>query len=220
MFHRHFPVATLTLLGLISASIAQAASFDCNKARTPMEKAICSDMKLSALDDELNATYKSAAERSGNKEAIRRWQRDWLKSYEVTSCKDAACWQAQFAERIAILKNVASRQEPTARWTGHYVRYINDRKDIHPASITLIGLSGNRIYASGSALWQGPNAAGGQVHTGEIDGIGTLKGAKAIFDLDGCFATLALDAQGLTVLEEDGCGGLNVSFVGNYRREK
>ena len=33
-------------------------------------------------------------------------------------------------------------------------------------------------------------------------------------------ATLALEAQGLTVLEESGCGGMNVSFVGNYRREK
>lgn len=220
MSHRLHPVATLALLGLFAGSAAQAASFDCNKARTPMEKAICSDMKLSALDDELNAAYKAALERSGSKEAIRRWQRDWLKSYAVTRCKDAACWQVQFSERIAALKNVAGSQEPAARWSGHYVRYTNGRKEIDPASITLIGLSGNRVFASGNALWEGPNAANGQVHTGEIEGIGHLKGGKAVFDLDGCSATLALEAQGLTVLEESGCGGMNVSFVGNYRREK
>lgn len=220
MFHRLRPVAALALLGLFAGSAAQAASFDCNKARTPMEKAICSDMKLSALDDELNAAYKAAAERSGNKEAIRRWQRDWLKSYEVTHCTDAACWQVQFSERIAALRNVAGSQEPTARWNGHYVRDTDGRKATDPASITLIGLNGNRILASGNALWEGPNAANGQVHTGEIDGIGSLRGAQAVFELDGCSATLVLEAQGLAVLEESGCGGLNVSFVGRYRREK
>ena len=89
-----------------------------------------------------------------------------------------------------------------------------------PASITLIGLNGNRILASGNALWEGPNAANGQVHTGEIDGIGSLRGTQAVFELDGCSATLVLEAQGLAVLEESGCGGLNVSFVGRYRREK
>ena len=57
-----------------------------------------------------------------------------------------------------------------------------------------------------------------------ISGVSTselrYQGAKAVFDLDGCSATLALEAQGLAVLEESGCGGMNVSFVGNYRREK
>lgn len=220
LYLRPVAVSALALLGLFAASAAQAASFDCNKAKTPLEKTICSDMKLSALDDELNATYKAVAEQSGNKEAIRRWQREWLKSYEVTSCKDAACWQTQFSERIAALKNVAGSQDPAARWHGHYVRYTNGRKDIDPASLTLIGLSGNRVFASGNALWEGPNAANGQVHTGEINGIGQLKGGKAVFDLDGCSATLALKTQGLVVENESGCGGMNVSFIGDYRKEK
>lgn len=116
----------------MAVSHAQAARFDCNKARSPMEKTICADMQLSALDDELNTMYKTTLERAGNKAVIRRWQRDWLKSYALSGCEDAACWRAQFAERIATLKNVAGSPDPAARWHSHYVRTLEGREDIHP----------------------------------------------------------------------------------------
>jgi len=51
-----------------------------------------------------------------------------------------------------------------------------------------------------------------------IIGIGQLKSERAIFDFDGCSATMVLKTSGVKVEEESGCGGVNVSFVGEYKR--
>jgi uncharacterized protein len=45
---------------LLFASWAHAAGFDCTKASTLVEKAICSDSELSKLDDLLMISYKEA----------------------------------------------------------------------------------------------------------------------------------------------------------------
>jgi uncharacterized protein len=63
-----------------AASPANAASFDCKAAHTPREQAICSDPKLSALDDKLAAAYKSARASLSSQAAnqIQSDQREWL----------------------------------------------------------------------------------------------------------------------------------------------
>jgi len=48
------------LLSLILMSSAQAASIDCAKASSFVEKAICSDKRLSSMDDQLARLYKAA----------------------------------------------------------------------------------------------------------------------------------------------------------------
>ncbi|MEM5470090.1 lysozyme inhibitor LprI family protein [Celeribacter marinus] len=50
-------VGLALLLSVGVGSVAKAASFDCNKATTETEIAICSDPELSALDDRLSAIY-------------------------------------------------------------------------------------------------------------------------------------------------------------------
>ena len=52
----------LPLLLLFSATNAEAASFDCAKARTAVEKMICADAELSKLDDEMAAVHRQASE--------------------------------------------------------------------------------------------------------------------------------------------------------------
>jgi uncharacterized protein len=47
----------LVLGWLVLEFTAQAASFDCGKAGTKVEKIVCSDADLSKLDEELNAAY-------------------------------------------------------------------------------------------------------------------------------------------------------------------
>ena len=199
--------------------LAQAASFDCALARSAKEKMICADPQLSALDEQLSASYKDAVERSSAKTTLRQWQRDWLKNGEVSSCTTAACLTQAMNTRIQLLDAVASSAAPAARWHGSYVRFVNGARDSDSADITLIGLHGNKVLASGQAIWLGPNAAQGQVHTGGIDGVGHIKAGKAVFDLDGCTATIALAGAGVVVEEESGCGGLNVTFIGNYRKK-
>jgi uncharacterized protein len=52
---------TIKLLGLAGAALltknGEAASFDCQAAATPTEKAICANRQLSSLDDQTSAMY-------------------------------------------------------------------------------------------------------------------------------------------------------------------
>ena len=211
------PALAALLVGL--ASLAGAASFDCAKARAPMEKLICSDPGLSTLDEQLNAAYKEAITRSNARPQITQWQRDWLKSYEVTQCKDARCLGKEFTHRIALLQSIAPATNPSAQWNGMYTRYHNGKPDKDSASLSIVGLQDQRVYVAGDAVWYGPNAANGQVNVGEIRGVGTLRNGLLAYDSDGCTATLALQRGGLAVKEDDGCGGMHVTFMGDYRRK-
>ncbi len=199
--------------------LAGAASFDCAKAKSPMEKLICADAPLSALDEQLNTAFKEAITRSNARPQLVQWQREWLKSYEVTQCKDARCLAQEFSGRIALLRSVAPTGGPSAQWNGTYTRYLQGKPDKDSASLAVVGLQGGKVYLAGDAVWLGPNAANGQVNVGEIRGVGTLRNGLLAYDSDGCTATLALQRGGLAVKEDDGCGGMHVTFMGDYRRK-
>lgn len=82
----------LALVGLFFiASPAAAASFDCAKASTPFEKAICSDDALSLGDEVLAQAYATALGGLSKYAAdeIKAAQRDWL-GYAERSCSDDA----------------------------------------------------------------------------------------------------------------------------------
>ena len=60
---------------------ANAASFDCSKATTETEIAICNDPELTALDELLSASLSQLLDRySSKKELIIKEQREWIKS--------------------------------------------------------------------------------------------------------------------------------------------
>jgi len=78
----------------------QAASFDCGKAISSIEKIICGDIELSKLDEQLSKTYQQALARSGDdKPQVVKEQRFWLKITHM-SCKDAACLKELYLKRI------------------------------------------------------------------------------------------------------------------------
>lgn len=203
----------------LAAGTAAAASFDCAKARTSMETTICADPALSKLDERLAASYKRAQNVSGAKAAVTQSQRGWLGSPELGLCDDAACYREAFSARIALLNGVAPATDPAAEWNGVYQRHRNGRPDPNTANLMIVALNGGRLLVSGNAIWLGANAANGQVNVGAIDGVATVRGSHATFDEDGCRAELALKAQALAVVRDADCGGLNVSFVGDYRRK-
>ncbi len=86
-------VRTLSILALLAGSSVvmpmqtNAASFDCAKAATPFEDAICDHDALSAADLRLALTYDTAvgglSEKARN--AVRTGQREWL-SYAQRAC--------------------------------------------------------------------------------------------------------------------------------------
>lgn len=92
----------IALAWLTLSSAATAASFDCDKAATNVEKLICSDADLSKLDDEMAVAYKTGRQEEKQAEAVRKAQKGWLK--ERNSCSDAGCVKRVYETRLASLK--------------------------------------------------------------------------------------------------------------------
>jgi len=95
-------------LGLM-APAAPAFAFDCAKARTKVETAICADPKLKAADDAMTAVYDNlhAAADAAAKEALRLSQLRWIAQREGCAYPDApdipGCAREFTAKRQAVL---------------------------------------------------------------------------------------------------------------------
>jgi uncharacterized protein len=88
---------------------ASAASFDCMKATTQVEKMVCADAALSKLDEDLAAKFREAiskAKQGGNAE-LRKAQAAWLKSRN--KCKEEPCIEGAYRARIAELSTTLPR---------------------------------------------------------------------------------------------------------------
>jgi uncharacterized protein len=92
---------SLTLLSLF-AMTAQAVSFDCQKASNFVEKAICQNPTLSALDDELATVFQQALDNSKNPDSLKKQEVTWLKTKRDT-CQTTACVEKAYKNRIAAL---------------------------------------------------------------------------------------------------------------------
>lgn len=82
-----------------------AASFDCNKASTDVEKAICSDSNLSSLDESLSALYKKTLTIHPDLKAS---QIEWIK--QTRQCeKDSSiadCIKTAYEDRMSYLSSL------------------------------------------------------------------------------------------------------------------
>jgi uncharacterized protein len=91
-----------------SAASARAASFDCTKAVTVVERTICADPGLSKSDDMLASTYALALEASLYPAALRAAQQQWLADRDKLS--DVEALRGTYRERIQALG------EARAKW--------------------------------------------------------------------------------------------------------
>lgn len=110
--------ALVLLASLAFAPAASAASFDCAKAGSPTEKAICRDPAVSRLDEQVAAAFKAALTLwpAGNWPAyIRTEQRNWLKDRNGICKGDVACLKRDYELRLGYL------QRRSLKWTGRYV---------------------------------------------------------------------------------------------------
>lgn len=101
-------------LPLLLCPLAHAASFDCAKAKTAQEKAICGTPALSAADDQMAAAYKAwlAAAQPDWAAGIRENQIIWLRTRDL-SCPAgdandpiASCLSNVYKERIEDLQQM------------------------------------------------------------------------------------------------------------------
>ncbi len=88
-----------TCIVLIIAGKIHAASFDCSKASSEVEKMICSDYELSKLDETMNKAYVQALDRADNEERMIEDQRQWLKN-ERNACQNAECVKKAYKARM------------------------------------------------------------------------------------------------------------------------
>jgi uncharacterized protein len=88
---------------------AFAASFDCGKAQTVIEKVICEEPALSHLDEQLGALYLKVRDAAVHelKPQIIREQREWLRQRN-RQCGDADidCLKSIYSEQIHWLTNI------------------------------------------------------------------------------------------------------------------
>lgn len=93
---------------VLVSSNAIAASFDCAKAVSVVEKTVCSTPEISQLDDALAAAYKSAQVRSSEKAQLAREQRLWLAQRNACG-GDQVCIRTAYEAR---LKALSGAKEP------------------------------------------------------------------------------------------------------------
>ncbi|WP_374354427.1 DUF4431 domain-containing protein [Chitinimonas sp.] len=95
------PMQVLVLLALWPWVSGIAASFDCQKARSPAEKLICQDSELSRLDEELSGLYQLVKRQVGDSKAFQQQTRASWKQRE--QCTDKACLQDWYRRQQANL---------------------------------------------------------------------------------------------------------------------
>ena len=89
---------------LLAAPQAMAAGFDCSKAGTAIEKAICADPKLSELDEYLGRYYAVALDTLPDAATcLKADQRDWVKSKRNPCGTKNECLTKTYLDRLGTL---------------------------------------------------------------------------------------------------------------------
>jgi uncharacterized protein len=89
MTRERFACIVAIALAMPAVALAQGPAFNCAKAQGEVEKLICGDAALAALDRQLNSVYMAAAAKATGKLAtrLREDQRGWVKGRND-------CWKA------------------------------------------------------------------------------------------------------------------------------
>jgi hypothetical protein len=204
---------------LLAAQPAAAASFDCARAATPTEHAICADPRLSALDDRAIGGYTAAVEAMG----ISDDERDpagalLLKGHEEWAaarnrCGAArACLLQQYQRRLAVLdlKPDSQQRSPVDRLLGRYGTPIDPQREMlimaAPGGVALVHI------AVTAADWTCSFTG-----IGRADGRGGMRVVRADFDgtAGGEHAVLLTPTRlGLTVTRATPKDDVSAQFCG------
>jgi len=206
----------IILLTMISLNI-HAASFNCAKATTSIEKMICSNTQLSDLDELLVVSYKKAMARTQDKQSFKSEQQQWLK-FTRNICQDVECLKDAYTIRISELNEKVATHQQTFSISGTYQRYYRGKPDVHKTTISVKALQNGQIQVQGQSIWVGSST---NVNMGEVEGVALLENNQAYVKDESCEMTLVFPSKTALIVEnETGCGGLNVTFNGEYRKIK
>ena len=94
------------LIGMLALG-AQAASFDCAKASSLVEKVICAESRLSELDQQLAISYKETLANVADVDSLKAGQLAWLKSRN--QCQESTCLVSAYQRRIKELDHYTEK---------------------------------------------------------------------------------------------------------------
>ena len=100
-------IIAIVLLGFASGN--HAASFDCAKAATQVEKSICAESQISDLDNLLMLSYKKALANAADSKSLKPEQRAWLANVR-NKCQDSSCLRNAYEERIKQLNTYTTQK--------------------------------------------------------------------------------------------------------------
>ena len=110
-------------------TIVSAASFNCAKAASKNEKAICSDAELSNLDEVLAASYKQARKSVVDSNKLKSEQINWIKS--LGTCDgNVPCLITAYKSRLSILGLVNGSAIVLADPLQDRIAELNEREEI------------------------------------------------------------------------------------------
>lgn len=210
----------IALAPVAGVTPAAAASFDCAKARTKVEKLICKDPQLSRQDEDLAKAYGEALKLWDGKIAayVKMSQRGWMHARALTPpgmggdgalCEDdgtaLSCLRTIHADRIAVLRN------PGFRLSGIYAR----GQDFLSVKSTPTGLELAYQLADASSS-QGFTEDGGKVKV--VPGQTIVAFPLAGTGPDACRLDAAFSADEVTLTQKGPCGG--VKLGGWWKRDQ
>ncbi len=126
----------IVLTSYFIASGAVAASFDCDKAHSNIEKMICADSELSALDSELLPIYQQARKATNNSQSFKDNGKQALR-WRSEHCKDKACLVKWYHDRKAELSAMIKSQKNTEQ--SSHKHCVTDGKEITLTGTMKIG---------------------------------------------------------------------------------
>jgi uncharacterized protein len=115
---------------LMLPAVAKAASFDCAKANTTVEKTICADPKLGELDKALAEIYTIEVARESESVRVKSSQREWLA--KRNTCATNSCIEQSYDSRLADMhcdpKSTGSGSGYASAQCGHFSLKLADRE--------------------------------------------------------------------------------------------
>ena len=224
------------LLSLGGIATANAASFDCARARTGVEKAICADPKLSEYDERIAAAYKRELDEWNGaiRGYVRNDQRHWLAEIRRIDDNDGEIEANCAAGDLPCLRREYQLRTDEIESSGYRNSGVYQRSDgggnllvqaIRNADIRLrlYDRRNSKIVATArdEAEAQRTGLPQLQRDTFQWDGPDTFLLEAADADgqapADGCALTVHFTEKAATVLQQDGCGGARLE--GTYLRD-
>ncbi len=106
----HGTAASFALAAVLNMSLAgatPAAGFDCAKAKSKIEKAICADPELSSLDEFLGRFYAGALETAKDAAScVKADQKAWVKGARDVCGAKASCLTTAYLNRLSTLSGL------------------------------------------------------------------------------------------------------------------